>query len=259
MNLEVLVASMNREKNEIIKEMNIQTDAIIINQCEKWLYEEINKDKSTIRFISCNEKGVGLSRNNALMRSHGDIILFADEDEVFEEDYEKKVLSEFEKYQDADIIFFNVQSLNEDRPIDQITKEKRMRLLDSMRFGTVRIAAKRKRIIENNIFFSLLFGGGAKYGSGEDSLFIKNCFDKKLKAYSSTKLIAKVKQDESTWFKGYNEKYFIDKGILYRKVYGKWAIPMCIQTVIRHFKHENLDKSLKTTLKAMIKGANKKI
>lgn len=258
MTLEVLVSTMNKELNQTIKEMNIQSDAIIINQCDKWLYEEIEKDKNTIRFISCNERGVGLSRNNALMRSKGDIVLFADEDEIFEENYEKIILEEFQKHIDADLIFFNVDSLNSNRPIQKIKKEKKLHLYDVMKFGTVRIAAKREKIIENNIFFSLLFGGGAKYGSGEDSLFIKNCFDKKLKAYSSTKLIAKVKQDESTWFKGYNEKYFIDKGVLYRKIYGKWTIPMCIQTVIRHFKNENLNKSFKMTLKAMIKGANKK-
>ena len=32
--------------------------------------------------------------------------------------------------------------------------------------------------------------------------------------YASPQIIATVKQEESTWFKGYNEKFFVDKGIL---------------------------------------------
>lgn len=258
MTLEVLVSSMNKELNKIVKEMNIQSNAIIINQCEKWSYEELEREEKSIRLINCKDKGVGLSRNNALMRSRGDIILFADEDEIFEKDYERNILEEFEKNEDADLIFFNVESLNANRPLQQIKKEKKLHLFEAMKFGAVRIAVRREKIIENNIYFSLLFGGGAKYGSGEDSLFIRECFSKKFKAYSSTKLIAKVKQDESTWFKGYNEKYFLDKGTLYRKLYGRFAIFMCIQTVVRHFKQENLNKSFIITLKTMLKGANKK-
>ena len=52
------------------------------------------------------------------------------------------------------------------------------------------------------------------YSSGEDSLFIRDAFRKGLKMYSCPTVIAKVKQEESSWFKGYTQKYFVDKGIL---------------------------------------------
>ena len=34
-------------------------------------------------------------------------------------------------------------------------------------------------------------------------------------------VIAKVKQEESSWFKGYNDKFFIDKGILIANAFPK--------------------------------------
>ena len=35
-----------------------------------------------------------------------------------------------------------------------------------------------------------------------------------------------VKQDESTWFSGYNEKYYHDRGALFAAMYGRLAYPI---------------------------------
>jgi hypothetical protein len=73
MDIEVLVSTMHRSDTDLIKKMNLQTDAIIINQTDKVDYEEISHNNKKVRFFSFNERGVGLSRNSALMRSVGDI------------------------------------------------------------------------------------------------------------------------------------------------------------------------------------------
>ena len=95
MKIEVLASVMNKSNHDILKQMNLKTDAIIINQSNCFNYEEIMYNNNNIRFISFNEKGVGLSRNNALMRSNADIVVFADEDETFVDDYEKIIKYEF--------------------------------------------------------------------------------------------------------------------------------------------------------------------
>lgn len=71
MKLEVLLSVMNLNIKEL-KRFNITSDAIIINQCEKLDYQK----KGKIKIYSFPEKGVGLSRNNALIRATGDILLF---------------------------------------------------------------------------------------------------------------------------------------------------------------------------------------
>ena len=83
-----------------------------------------------------------------------------------------------------------------------------------MRYGTARVAMRKAAIDKACLSFSILYGGGAKYSSGEDSLFIRDAFRKGLKMYASPIVIAQVKQEESSWFHGYTDKFFIDKGIL---------------------------------------------
>ena len=93
-------------------------------------------------------------------------------------------------------------------------KFKKVHLWNCMRYGAARVAIRKGAIDKTCLSFSTLFGGGAQYSSGEDSLFIRDAFRKGLRMYTSPIVIAKVKQEESSWFRGYTEKYFIDKGIL---------------------------------------------
>ena len=76
---------------------------------------------------------------------------------------------------------------------------------------------------DKNLTFSLLFGGGAKYSNGEDSLFLRDCLKAGLKLYATDVVIGKEEAGESTWFFGYNQKFFYDRGVLYHYLYGKMA------------------------------------
>mgnify|MGYP001352875128 CR=1 FL=1 len=100
----------------------------------------------------------------------------------------------------------------------------------------------------------MLFGGGAKYSSGEDSLFLAECIRKGLKVYANPRVIGYVKQEESSWFQGYTDKYFIDKGVLYACLSNKWATFLCLQFVIRHRKMFKKEKSWKEAFSLMLKG-----
>ena len=116
MEVEVLASVMNQTDNSIIEKMNIKTSAIIVNQCKRNNIQEVKSNNKNIKIISLNEKGVGLSRNTALMRATKDIVIFADEDETFVDDYEEIILNEFKNNSKADMIVFNVPSLNKERP-----------------------------------------------------------------------------------------------------------------------------------------------
>ena len=63
--IEVLVATMNQNDHSLIKRMNIQTDAIVGNQCNRDSIEEFCYNGRNITYLNFCEKGVGLNRNNA--------------------------------------------------------------------------------------------------------------------------------------------------------------------------------------------------
>ncbi len=233
MTLEMLISGMKLNIADVAESMNLQADAIVINQCENNAYEEYDFNNHKIRCHSFNERGVGLSRNNALMRATGDILLFSDEDIVYEEGYAEKVLKAFEDRPWASVLFFNVE-VEKERATYHTEKEHRIHWYNSGRYPTYSIACRREALHKNNITFNLLFGGGARYSNGEDSLFIRDCLKKGLKAYALPINIGREVPRPSTWFNGYTDKFFYDRGVLYKALYGRLAVPMGLRFLLRH-------------------------
>lgn len=255
--IEVLISTMNRDKdcNELACKMNIQTDAIIVNQANCVTYTEKVHNNNKIKMFSFNERGVGLSRNSALMRSDSDICLMADDDMVYVDGYKEIIEKAYKAYPDADFIVFNVRVHYNDRIEERVKKNGRVSLFNSLKYGTVTFSFKREQILKKNISFSLLFGGGTKYSSGEDTLFLWNSLKKKLRVYAVNTIIADVYNYESSWFKGYNDKYFFDKGALFKALEPTLYPLLNLQFAIRKRKQFESSKSVTEILKLMNQGS----
>ncbi|RHR51898.1 glycosyltransferase [Clostridium sp. AF18-27] len=255
MKLQILVSTMNQTNYGLIKKMNIKSDTLVVNQCDntaKAAWHENNG--ALIQWHSFAEKGIGLSRNNALMRAEGDILLFADDDVRYRDGYKEMILSEFERYPKADVIVFNVTSTNSARPEYQIYRPHRVHFFNCLRYGAFRIAVRRTSVQKKRIYFSTLFGGGCLYGSGEDSLFLVDCIRNGLCVYASPCEIGNVNHKESTWFKGYSEKYFYDKGALFACISSFFSMPLCLQFCLRH-RDICATLTIKEALNNMLRGA----
>lgn len=232
MDLQVLVASMNQEDHSLLRKMNIRSNAIVANQCKKNKVEDFEYDGFKIKYLSFNERGVGLNRNNALMRADNDICLLADDDVVLQSNYIDIILKSFEEYPDADVIIFNLKEKEQKRFI--IKKKMNIGYFNYMRFGAARIAFKRDRVTKMGITFNLHFGGGAEYCAGEDTLFLNSCLKKGLKIIALPDLIGELdNKRESTWFTGYNEEFFKDRGALFAALSDRWYWFLCLQFAIR--------------------------
>lgn len=222
MRLQTLVAAVKQDVSGLAEKMHLESDAIIVNQCDCNDYMEYEYLGNTVKGYSFKERGVGLSRNNALLRADGDICLFSDEDIVYDAGYAKKVLDEFEAHPEADILLFNMR-VSEERFTYYNESFGRVRWYNCGRYPTYSFAVRREKLHKAGVTFSLLFGGGAPYSNGEDSLFLMDCLRKGLKVYKTTVELGEEVPRESTWFKGYNEKFFYDRGFLYHFLYGKKA------------------------------------
>jgi glycosyltransferase involved in cell wall biosynthesis len=237
MRFEVLVATMNQIDESLYKKMNLQMDAVIANQCDRNDYKEYSINGNKIKIISTTGRGVGKNRNIALLNATADIILFADDDMVYEDKYQKGVISAFESLPDADIILFNIEKTIKEKNDYIIKSIDRVRIYNFLRYGTLRIACRRDGILKANLWFSLLFGGGAQYSSGEDSLFLREALRKGLKIYKYPFKIAITSNDTSTWFKGFNKKYFKDKGVFLANAFPFLKYLMCIYYSIKCKKY----------------------
>lgn len=253
MKLETLVSGVRQNVSQLAEKMNLQSEAIIINQCEENSYLEYEYKGNKIRGYSFAEKGVGLSRNNALLRATGDIVLFSDEDIVYYDGYAKEILQAFEQRPQADMLLFNMK-VEEDRATYHIEKEHRVHFYNSGRYPTYSFAIRREKLHKANITFSLLFGGGAKYSNGEDSLFLLECLKKGMKVYALPIEIGEEVPRPSTWFQGYTEKFFFDRGVLYYYLYGAPRHLMALRFLLAHGKVMCQEIPFKKAFKLMCEG-----
>lgn len=233
MKVQVLASVMNQEMEKIAEKMHLDSDAVIINQCDRYDYQEMEWKGHSVRFFSCAEKGVGRSRNNAILRADKDICLFADEDIVYEEGYAEKVAEEFERQPEADMILFNIE-VGEARRTYHNAGRKRVRWYNCGRYGAVSFAVRLSSLQESRVMFSLLYGGGAKYSNGEDSLFLKEFLQKGYRVMTSPVTIGRETEGDSSWFRGYDRKFFYDRGVLYRDLYGWMAPLMAARFLLAH-------------------------
>ncbi len=222
--LEVLVSALNNDPEQLIGRMNLSSDAVIINQTDHKDKRTVSLDRDhMVRIFECTDRGVGASRNKALSKAEDEIILFSDEDIVYDKGYEKKILKAFAENADADIILFNIE-VDERRRTYWIDKKTKVGRLNSGRYPAYSAAARLSSIKKSGVGFSLLFGGGAPYSNGEDSLFFMDCIRSGLKIVAVPVKLGREDFRESTWFKGYNEKFFFDRGVLYHFLYRRAAV-----------------------------------
>ena len=253
MKVQVLVAAMQARPEELAEKMNLSSDAIIINQCDKVGEEAFSHAGHKIVCYHYAERGVGKSRNHGIDKADRDICLFSDEDIVYEEAYEDKIVKEFEKNPKADMIVFNIE-VEENRKTYHITERKRVRFYNCGRYGAVSFAIRTDKLRESGVRFSTLFGGGAKYSAGEDSLFIKEFMNRGYRVYTAPVTIGREEAGESTWFSGYHEKFFFDRGVLYHFLYGFLAYPMALRFLLAHKKKMCTRLTLKQALRQMKMG-----
>ena len=219
---EILCVTMHQTDFSKIRQMNIASDVVFANQTNhtdygELLFDEIHK----ARMISTATRGVGINRNLALMYAQGEICLFADDDVTYCDNMEQIVLDEFQKNPSADVMIFHLETDDPVRKQKKYSKTRRCFRFERMPWGGCRIAFRLSSVQKANICFTTLFGGGALFPSGEDSMWLNSARKSGLNFYVSNQTIGKVSFETSTWFDGDEEKFYFGKGAYYAATHPK--------------------------------------
>lgn len=247
--IEILMSVMNQTDMSVAKNSNADADILVINQCERNGYDEEIYNGHTIRMISTTERGLSRSRNMAIKNAIGDICIFCDDDVVYNDGYKAAVIKAFEEKKEADIIAFNVEHTNA-RHKRKINKSfKKASVLHT--YGSCCLAFKRKSILSKAIFFGVIWGAGSgKITHGEESLWQIEAQRKGLILYQHPFCIAMVSQSESTWFEGYNEKYFYENGAYLFAAYPK------LRHIFKYYYIYRLNSVTELNIREQIKWLN---
>lgn len=221
--LSVLISCMHQPDASIIYRTNIQSDVIVVNQCDRDSIEEfdfINKvgEKCHAKFICTTERGLSRSRNMAIKNSSADICLLCDDDEIFVDNYPDIIKSAYNKHTNISLITFNVKCHLRTFPSSSF----KMNWIKALKVASWQISFRRKDILGKDIFLDETMGAGVTMGAGEENKFVIDCIKHGLKGIYLPAIIGEVKQEETTWDLTPKNchQYFHDRGEAYAKLMG---------------------------------------
>ncbi len=251
MTLEVLMSCMHQSDDVLIRKSHITSDAVMINQCDKEAETTYATANGTVRMYSTVQRGLTKSRNLAISRARADICLLCDDDEIFVPDYESKILNAYRQLSDADIIIFKMVNRASSFP-DRIM---RLRFPKTMKVSSWQISFRLESLLRTGIRFDELLGAGTGNGAEEELKFLRDCEKAKLKIYYFPCEIASVAQAESTWFSGFNETFFENRGATTRYILGFWlAFAYAIYYILRKRHLYKKQISTRKALCAIMRG-----
>lgn len=210
MSFQVLLSCMEQKDFQIIETSNLKgINTLIINQTKECC-EHVESIDNAIMIYS-HKKGLSNSRNLAIKNATGDICLLSDDDEKFVDNVDKLILNAFDSIPQADILIFKI--INYPKKIkNSIHKMSRFELL---KVSSVQIVFRAKSI-KNVVEFDSCLGAGTINSCGEENNFLLKAWKKKLKIYYYPESIGELLPHDSSWFSGYNERYFFKRGKISR-------------------------------------------
>lgn len=236
---QILLSCMNVADFSIVQKSHLENvDCLLINQCNTETDGFVQSGRH--HMFNTSTRGLSVSRNLALQHSKADICLLSDDDEVFCPGLENTVLSAYNSYPDADVIIFKMTNY----PTKLGNKARRLKKYDLLRVASWQISFKTSSV-KGKIGFDTKLGAGTPNGAGEENKFLLDCHKAGLKIYYVPEEIASVAQVESTWFSGYNQKYFFNRGKTTRYILG---LPISVLYAV-HFlilKYKRYHKDIST-------------
>lgn len=220
MRLEVLISCMHQTDTSIIERTGIQSDVLVINQCDKEGTESFdfynrNGEMCHARFIHTTERGLSRSRNMAIANARGDIWLICDDDEIMEADYVEKITNAFKQHSDCQILAFALHHPKRKYP----TVEQPVGYFRAAKLGSIQLAFRKCQLV-TSVKFCEKMGSGTGNGGGEENKFVVDCLRRGAHARFIPAIIASVAQTVSQWQTGFGQKYWTDRGWVARMIYG---------------------------------------
>lgn len=216
MTLEVLMSCMHQVDDTLVQKSGLTGDVLMVNQCDFNSYAEFPTSNGTVRMYSVKDRGLTKSRNLAISKATADICLLCDDDEVFVSDYEAAIVSAYEENPQADVIIFKMVN----RPPSFADRTIRLRFPKTMKVSSWQISFRRERLLQAGVAFDELLGAGTGNGAEEELKFLLDCQRAGLEIWYVPVAVATVAQTESTWFGGFDERFFENRGATTRYILG---------------------------------------
>ncbi|SMG16737.1 glycosyltransferase family A protein [Fibrobacter sp. UWB13] len=249
--VEVLISAMNQNGPSIFRQTNIQSSALMVNQCDVNDYWEQKLEFGTIRIFSTKDRGLSRSRNMAVENASKKYALLCDDDEYLYKDYPQLIETAFADNPKADVICFQVKCPGK----KYSSKSFKLGYITTLRIASWQICFRLESVRKANIVFDTRFGSGTVMGSGEENIFLYDCLKNGLNIYYVPICIGEVSRKKSNWFKGFTQTYFFNRGKILRRMMGSfWGGVYCVYFVIAKHRRYKKETNFANACKNIVKG-----
>jgi glycosyltransferase involved in cell wall biosynthesis len=142
--------------------------------------ESLQRDDVSV--FQIEGRGLARNRNNCLVHASADIVMILDDDVTIKSEYIQQVRDFFEN-EDVDIACSKIKT-PDNQPTYKTYPEYPV-LLDSLdqfkSVSSIEMSIRLKSVSDKSIFFDERFGLGTKLSSGEEFVFLVECWRQKLK------------------------------------------------------------------------------
>lgn len=118
-----------------------------------------------------------------------------------------------------------------------------------MKVCSCQISFRRERLLASNVFFDELLGAGTGNGAEEELKFLIDCQRAGLSIWYVPVDIASVAQESSTWFSGFDEPFFENRGATTRYILG--TVLAALYAIYYVVRKKNMYKGMLSTRKAL--------
>lgn len=181
--LEILVSTMNRNSLDFLIPMFpfchfSKFLILVINQTDG--NNLLFSDFPSVRVINSLERGLSKSRNLALKNARGKILLIADDDLIYREDFDSKIIQAHNQYIGKAIISFCIENSNGSLFKKYLPNAKKnLSLLELFNVLSVEISINKSILNKTGVRFDENFGLGSIFEMGEEAVFLSDIKNKK--------------------------------------------------------------------------------
>lgn len=177
--LEILVSTQNQTDFSFLENMfpfapYHRFHILIINQTTS--KEVLISAFPNVRVINSAEKGLSKSRNMAIENASKEIVLIADDDVVYKEGFDVKIVEAFSKNPHAAVIHFRTQTTKSNLFWDYPKKIKKLNIKQLTKVLSIEVAFKTSDIRKSRLRYNEHFGLGAQFEDSETFFFLRGAF-----------------------------------------------------------------------------------
>ncbi|MFP4951214.1 glycosyltransferase family A protein [Providencia hangzhouensis] len=237
---------------DTLPEQHDNVKIIIIHQTNNISFNNITEkfhNRNDIKYIDIKSIGVAKSRNKGIDVSSGDIILFCDDDVIYNKNIYTLITQQYTQNPQTDFITFQYSFLGHTEPAPKFKKiifSHNYRTILSI--GTIEITCRREALLKNKIYFPEDMGAGTKYFLCDEPVFLSNFIKNNLNGISVPKIIGSHPVTCSGDI--FNDRNaFISRRICFNRIFGKFLGPILyLVFIFKNIKKFNSVKSFMTSL-----------